>query len=237
MSACLRSLIGGVAVALVTVPGILARGDGGGFGRLGGYHGGSGYSGDAYRQRPVSLRTRPPNRPFRPRRPTKNRPGFIARRLPRFGRAVTPTRPVGRAARPPRSRQVPTCTCCWCSGRSRSGSTAAPQRRRVPSHGWAKCPTGPNFMGFYGNVDTYTRQLRALERFVAKTPSADEGRFLLGFQYAMLGHQAAARSQFLAALRLAPQDRLAAELLTRQGGTVPPPMAARREPRLAVAKN
>ena len=50
MSACLRSLIGGVAVALVTVPGILARGDGGGFGRLGGYHGGSGYSGDAYRQ-------------------------------------------------------------------------------------------------------------------------------------------------------------------------------------------
>ena len=54
MSACLRSLIGVVAVALVTLPGILARGDGGGFGRLGGYHGGNGYgggsSGYTYRQ-------------------------------------------------------------------------------------------------------------------------------------------------------------------------------------------
>ena len=61
-------------------------------------------------------------------------------------------------------------------------------------------PDWPKLYGIYGNVDTYTRQLRALERFVAKTPSANEGRFLLGFQYAMLGHQAAARSQFLAAL-------------------------------------
>jgi hypothetical protein len=98
-------------------------------------------------------------------------------------------------------------------------------------------PDWPTLYTIYGNVDTYTRQLRALEKFVAKTPKAAEGRFLLGFQYAMLGHQGAARSQFLAALKIAPQDRVAAELLTKQGGMVPPPIAAQRESKPAVAKN
>jgi hypothetical protein len=77
-----------------------------------------------------------------------------------------------------------------------------------------------------------------LEQFAAKSPAAVEGRFLLGFQYAMLGHRGAARPQFLAALKLAPRDRVAAGLLTSQGGALPPQLAAlQREPKPAVARN
>ncbi len=75
--------------------------------------------------------------------------------------------------------------------------------------------------GFYGDVETYTKQLRALETFVHNNPKAPEGQFLLGFVYLIDGYQSAARDEFLPALMAAPQDRIAAELLTKAGGTVP----------------
>ena len=89
-----------------------------------------------------------------------------------------------------------------------------------------KMPDWPTVYALYGDVDTYTRQLRALETFATKSPSAPEGRFLLGFQYAVAGPQRAGRqSEFLAALKAIPQDRVAAELLTKEGGTVPAEIA------------
>lgn len=39
--------------------------------------------------------------------------------------------------------------------------------------------------------------------------------------YLIDGYQSAARDEFLPALMAAPQDRIAAELLTKAGGTVP----------------
>lgn len=95
---------------------------------------------------------------------------------------------------------------------------------------WAK------LIALYNNdVGPYTEQLRALEKFVHNNRSAPEGRFLLGFQYMIDGHREVARGQFLQALTLAPRDNMAAQLLTKSGGTIPPDIAkqlesARRQP-------
>ena len=88
-----------------------------------------------------------------------------------------------------------------------------------------KVPDWPTVYALYNNVDAYTTHLRALEKFVRDKPSSAEGRFLLGFQYMMAGHRDAARDEFLKALKLAPRDRLAAQLLKEEGGTVPPEIA------------
>ena len=45
----------------------------------------------------------------------------------------------------------------------------------------------PTLYSYYENVDTYTNQLRALEKFVHDNPKAPEGHFLLGYQFIMTG--------------------------------------------------
>jgi hypothetical protein len=82
-------------------------------------------------------------------------------------------------------------------------------------------PTWETVYGFYDNVEPYTTQLRALEKFVRENPKSPEGRFLLGFQYAITNYKDAARDQLLRAVELGPQDRLAGQLLKSVGGTVP----------------
>jgi tetratricopeptide (TPR) repeat protein len=88
-----------------------------------------------------------------------------------------------------------------------------------------KVPDWATVYGLYNNVDAYTTHLRALEKFVREKPTSAEGRFVLGFQYLMAGHRDEARDEFLKALKLAPKDRLAAQLLKEAGGTVPPEIA------------
>jgi tetratricopeptide (TPR) repeat protein len=80
----------------------------------------------------------------------------------------------------------------------------------------------PALIGFYNNsVDAYTSQLRALEAYVAKNPSQDAARFLLGFNYLAEGHKAAAQTQLLRVVNAVPQDRITADLLIQAGGRVP----------------
>ncbi|MEN6449694.1 MAG: hypothetical protein ABFC96_04305 [Thermoguttaceae bacterium] len=86
-------------------------------------------------------------------------------------------------------------------------------------------PSWPTVFRLYGKVEPYTEQLRSLEKFVREHPKASEGRFLLGFQYLVIGHRDAASPQLLMALEAVPQDRIAAGLLTKAGGTVPPNIA------------
>ena len=74
---------------------------------------------------------------------------------------------------------------------------------------------------FYGRVQPYTEQLRALEKFVAENPADAAARFLLGYQYLMMGHNDAAKIELTKSLLQAPKDLLAANLLTQIGGTVP----------------
>jgi hypothetical protein len=82
-------------------------------------------------------------------------------------------------------------------------------------------PDWHTLYGFYQNAGPYTEQLRKLEMFVEDRPSAAEGRFLLGFLYMTQGHNDAAKDQFTEAVKLTPQDALAARLLKQLGGTVP----------------
>lgn len=70
----------------------------------------------------------------------------------------------------------------------------------------------------YGDVSAYTTQLRALEQDSSSHPSAPEARFLLGYQYLMLGYPQQARDQFAEAVKLVPADKLAAKLLASLGG-------------------
>jgi thioredoxin-like negative regulator of GroEL len=88
-----------------------------------------------------------------------------------------------------------------------------------------KVPDWPALFEIYGDADIYTKQLRALEKFVSEKPSSAEGRFLLGFQYLMEGHRDAAQNELLLGLKVAPRDRIAAQLLKDAGGTVPEDIA------------
>jgi tetratricopeptide (TPR) repeat protein len=98
------------------------------------------------------------------------------------------------------------------------------QGAAIEAHGLAangKIPDWETVYGFYGKLEPYETQLRALETFVAENPSAAEGRFLLGFHYLMAGHRKAAQVEFLEALKAVPEDQLSAELLVHAGGKVP----------------
>lgn len=88
-------------------------------------------------------------------------------------------------------------------------------------------PDWQTLFGLYGDAQVYTEQLRALEKSAEEHPSMAEGRFLLGFHYLVDGHREAAQPEFLEALKLTPQDGLAAQLLTQSGGTVPDNLARR----------
>jgi tetratricopeptide (TPR) repeat protein len=86
-------------------------------------------------------------------------------------------------------------------------------------------PDWATVYNFYGNVQPYTDQLRALEKYVHDHPSAGEARFALGFEYLTTGHKNDAQEEFLAALKATPQDRIAGQLLTQAGGSIPADIA------------
>jgi tetratricopeptide (TPR) repeat protein len=65
----------------------------------------------------------------------------------------------------------------------------------------------------YPGVEVYTEQLRALERYRTANPNVAEARFLLGYHYLTCGHADDAAKQFREAVRLNPQDQVAAQLL------------------------
>ncbi len=71
----------------------------------------------------------------------------------------------------------------------------------------------PTLYSYYENVDAYTNQLRALEKFVRDQPKAAEGHFLLGYQYLMAGSKDAAKKELTEAIALTPGDKLAQHML------------------------
>jgi hypothetical protein len=75
----------------------------------------------------------------------------------------------------------------------------------------------------YPSVDVYTKQLRALEHSIGEHPNNAATRFLLAYQYLMLGHFAAASHQLERVVVLEPRDKLAAAILEslKHGPTSP----------------
>ena len=65
----------------------------------------------------------------------------------------------------------------------------------------------------YANVDTYTAQLRALERYVDQKPDSGDARFVLAYHYLSTGAKDAAIEQLREVVRLVPKDQVAAQML------------------------
>jgi len=74
---------------------------------------------------------------------------------------------------------------------------------------------------YYGDLQPFTTQLRALEKYVKEHSTDPAARFLLGYQYMMMGHVDAAKAELTKALIQTPRDKMAANLLTQIGGKIP----------------
>lgn len=74
-------------------------------------------------------------------------------------------------------------------------------------------------VGLYPSADTYTQQLRALEKFAKENPKSSDAHFLLGYHYMTTSHSADASKEFKLALEQLPDDKLLAQLVAM---TTPP---------------
>ncbi|HEV3302140.1 MAG TPA: tetratricopeptide repeat protein [Planctomycetaceae bacterium] len=67
--------------------------------------------------------------------------------------------------------------------------------------------------GLYPDVDTYTKQLRALEDYVRQNPNSADARFDLAYHYLTQGHREEAAKQLTEVAGLAPNDQVSRQLL------------------------
>ncbi len=82
-------------------------------------------------------------------------------------------------------------------------------------------PSWGQVYGVYQNLDTFTTQLRQLEYDAKQHPQEVHARFLLGFLYMVMGHQAEAQEQLAQVAQQMPNDKVAAKLLSQAGGQAP----------------
>ncbi len=82
-----------------------------------------------------------------------------------------------------------------------------------------------SIFGYYGDADTYTKQLRALEKYSSDNPQSVEGHFLLGYHYLMTGYTKPALKELQEVVKLAPSDKLTAALVKKYGGEAAPAAA------------
>jgi hypothetical protein len=66
---------------------------------------------------------------------------------------------------------------------------------------------------FYSSARTYTRQLRALERYVRDRPKDAAGRFVLAYHYLALEQHDAAAGQLRQVVKLQPRDEVSPSIL------------------------
>jgi tetratricopeptide (TPR) repeat protein len=74
-----------------------------------------------------------------------------------------------------------------------------------PGWDWA------TIVGLYPDVDTYTRQIRALEAAILRNTNAASKRFVLAYHYMVQDHLERARQEFEWVVGLQPKDELAAQ--------------------------
>jgi tetratricopeptide (TPR) repeat protein len=89
-----------------------------------------------------------------------------------------------------------------------------------PGWDWA------TMVGLYPDVDTYTRQLRALEAAVTGNTVAASKRFVLAYHYMVQEHFERARLELEHVVQLQPKDELAAQFAKALGSSSHAPTAA-----------
>ena len=77
----------------------------------------------------------------------------------------------------------------------------------------------------YPDIDTYTKQMRALENYVGDNPKAPDGHFLLAYHYLTLGHADHAAKELQQVQKLVPNDTVSAQMLHMLGKSSSPPQA------------
>ncbi|MDB5390801.1 MAG: hypothetical protein JWM11_6447 [Planctomycetaceae bacterium] len=82
--------------------------------------------------------------------------------------------------------------------------------QQLPKENWGVVVT--NYKELYGNNQSYTDQLRALEKAVSEKPKEPGLRFLLGFHYGYLGYPQQAVIQLDKVLETASSDEMARQL-------------------------
>jgi tetratricopeptide (TPR) repeat protein len=75
----------------------------------------------------------------------------------------------------------------------------------------------------YPDIDTYTKQMRALETYVGDNPKAADGHFLLAYHYLTMGHTDHAAKELADTQKLAPNDTVSGQLLHMLGKSPSPP--------------
>ena len=88
----------------------------------------------------------------------------------------------------------------------RAAAVAHSVLERGPGWNWSA------LQSFYPSADVYTQQLRGLEHTITDHDQA-ANRFLLGYEYLMLGHLKAAKRQFTRVVAMEPRDLLAKNIL------------------------
>ena len=82
-------------------------------------------------------------------------------------------------------------------------------------------------VGMYNDVETYTKQLRALEAFVKQNPKSNSAQFVLAYHYITQGHDKAAVSHLKTIVASQPEDTLSAQLIKQlepsESATAPAP--------------
>jgi tetratricopeptide (TPR) repeat protein len=73
----------------------------------------------------------------------------------------------------------------------------------------------------YPDVNVYTEQLRALEKYVTANPTVTPARFLLAYHYMTCGYADAAANQLKIVVQENPKDQLSAQLLSALKTTQP----------------
>jgi tetratricopeptide (TPR) repeat protein len=101
---------------------------------------------------------------------------------------------------------------------------ATKQYKAAAECAYAVLSVGPGWdwttlSGFYPDVSVYAQQLRNLEAYCGAHSEAPDARFLLAYHYLTCGHTDAAAGQLKELIRLNPQDRLAAQLLSSLNGS------------------
>jgi len=79
-----------------------------------------------------------------------------------------------------------------------------------------------NYTDLYPNVQSYTDQLRALEKARNGKTTDPALRFLLGFHYNYLGYPTQAARELAKAIELAPQDEMSRQMLNMIKGVATP---------------
>ena len=96
-------------------------------------------------------------------------------------------------------------------------------------------------IGLYPDVDTYTKQLRALESYVGDNPDDNAGLLLLSYQYITAGHDDAAATELKRLVQLTPTDPVAIQLLLSVDPEAklpdPPKEVVPPQPTAEIAKN